>query len=155
MVGGCCRDGRMMAEMYIQDPMALSRPQPEWCHLMSPAAMDWRTNCCLVLTVRAGIRCKHCQKADREGQARTTEPAFTQSWTHVVRPPVFYMAPWEGMLLQHPQRGSHRDCANVGMTEGLENSQVSALVNTFHPGGSSPWVVEDSRTKGAIHHGVI
>lgn len=68
VAGGCCRDGWMVAEMCIRDPVALSTPQPEWCHLMLHAAMDWRTNCRLVLTVWAGTKCKHCQKADREGQ---------------------------------------------------------------------------------------
>lgn len=89
-----------------------------------------------VLPVWAGTRCRHCQKANREGQASTPERAFTQSWTHAVRPPVFYTTLCKGVLLQHPQRGSHRDCANVGMTEGLENSQVNAPVNSFHPGAS-------------------
>lgn len=59
-------------------------------------------------------------KGCQERAARTLELAFTQGWAHLVRPAVFYRIPCKGVLLQHPQRGSHRGCASVGVTEGLE-----------------------------------
>lgn len=154
VAGGCCRDGRMMAEMCIQDPWHpahLSQSGVTRC-----LVQQWTEGQTVALCSQRGLAQSAGTAKRQTGKGR---PGHQSLFSHRDGPV------WSGHLCFSwpPVRvcscSTHRGAATgtVLMWVWLRDwkiSQVSAPVNT-HPGGASPWERGDSSRKAAIHHRII